>query len=96
MLTDRDRAATRDIAYPDCVVAVVPASQAGPSPEEVRALRVLADAGLVPPLRSAVSRPAAARPGSPKNSSHPQLKPHAPRPARRRVRQGRAESRRIG
>lgn len=46
-----DRGATRDVTYPDCVIAVLPDGQAELGPEEVRALRALADAGLVPPLR---------------------------------------------
>jgi hypothetical protein len=116
MLSDRDRGMTRDIAYPDCVISVMPDSQAGLGPEEIRALRVLADAGLLPatpahPIpatpahpapatpaypvptapaapvsrrtgsRGAGSRPPAPRSGYRKNPSHPQLKPHGPRPA---------------
>jgi hypothetical protein len=102
MLSDRDRGVTRDIAYPDCVISVMPDSQAGLGPEEIRALRVLADAGLLPTApaypvptapaapvsrrtgsRGAGSRPPAPRSGYRKNPSHPQLKPHGPRPALR-------------
>jgi hypothetical protein len=61
MLTDRERGAARDIAYPDCVIAVVPDDGTGLGPGEIRALRALADAGLVPPLRTAVT----ARPSVP-------------------------------
>ncbi len=54
MLIDCDRCEMRDIACPDCVVtALLGADQ--PQPEldaaEQRALRVLADARLVSPLR---------------------------------------------
>jgi len=62
MLADRnrERAAARDADYPDCVIdadypdcviAVLPDGRAGLSLGETRALGVLADAGLVPPLR---------------------------------------------
>src|ERR1700733_12726969 len=51
MLADCDRCALRDIACPECVITVIEDGPARLSPEEVRALRVLADAGLVPPLR---------------------------------------------
>lgn len=49
MLAHCDRCALRDIACPECVITVMPDGQAGLGPEEIRALRVLADAGLVPP-----------------------------------------------
>jgi hypothetical protein len=132
MQTDRDRGAIRGIAYPggiaypDCVIAVMPDGGAGLRPEEISALRALAAAGLVPPLpraagsraagplgtgsraagsragslaagsRGTGSRPAAARPSVRKSPSHPQLKPHNPRPALRKDRQDPAESRRTG
>jgi hypothetical protein len=51
MLADCDRCEVRDIACADCVIAVLPGGQAGLGPDERRALRVLADAGMVPPLR---------------------------------------------
>ena len=51
MLADCDRCELRDIACPDCVISVLPDGQQGLGPDELRALRVLADAGLVPPLR---------------------------------------------
>jgi hypothetical protein len=54
MLIDCDRCAMRDIACEDCVVSALLGPAARP-PEigeaEQRALRVLADARLVPPLR---------------------------------------------
>jgi hypothetical protein len=61
MLIDCDRCEMRDIACPDCVVTALlglPGSQAEIGEEERRALRVLADARLVSPLRL---RPPAAR-----------------------------------
>ena len=50
MLIDCDRCVMRDIACPDCVVMALlgPARIGG---EEERALRVLADARMVSPLR---------------------------------------------
>jgi hypothetical protein len=53
MLIDCDRCEMRDIACPDCVVTVVLAGggQAEIGEEERLALRILADAQLVPPLR---------------------------------------------
>jgi hypothetical protein len=54
MLIDCDRCEMRDIACPDCVVTAL-LGQAEPQPDldaaEQRALQVLADARLVPPLR---------------------------------------------
>jgi hypothetical protein len=50
MLTDCERCALRDITCPECVITVMPDGQAGLGAEEIRALRVLADAGLVPSL----------------------------------------------
>jgi hypothetical protein len=54
MLIDCDRCEMRDIACPDCVVtALLGPAQPQPDldPAEQRALRVLADARLVAPLR---------------------------------------------
>ena len=54
MLIDCDRCEMRDIACPDCVVtALLGPGQPQPDldPAEQRALRVLADARLVSPLR---------------------------------------------
>jgi hypothetical protein len=51
MLADCDRCELRDIACADCVITALPGGQAGLGPAEWRALRVLADAGMVPPLR---------------------------------------------
>lgn len=68
MLADCDRCALRDIACPECVITVIEDGPARLSPEEVRALRVLADAGLVPPLRFSPTQtagPAAAPRGVP-------------------------------
>jgi hypothetical protein len=36
------------MSYPDCVIAVLPGGRAGIGAAERRALRVLADAGLIP------------------------------------------------
>ncbi len=60
MLIDCDRCEMRDIACPDCVVTALlglPARQAEIGEEEQRALRVLAEARLVSPLR--LQRPVA-------------------------------------
>ncbi len=54
MLIDCDRCEVRDIACPDCVVTALlgmPARRREIDEDERRALRVLADARLVPPLR---------------------------------------------
>lgn len=54
MLIDCDRCEMRHIACPDCVVTALlgpPGQQAEIGEEEQRALRVLADARLVSPLR---------------------------------------------
>jgi len=54
MLIDCDRCEMRDIACADCVVTALlstPAEAAEIGEDEQRALRVLADARLVPPLR---------------------------------------------
>jgi hypothetical protein len=53
MLIDCDRCEMRDIACTDCVVRAMlsPPGPAGIGPLERRALRVLADAKMVPPLR---------------------------------------------
>jgi hypothetical protein len=60
MLIDCDRCELRDIACSDCAVTAL---QGMPSPrfqlgdEELRALRVLADAKMIPPLRLRVAAP---------------------------------------
>jgi hypothetical protein len=53
MLIDCDRCEMRDVACPDCVVMALLGSggQAEISEEERRALRILADARMVSPLR---------------------------------------------
>lgn len=54
MLIDCDRCEMRDVACADCVVTALlsnPVETAGIGPAERRALRVLADAKLVSPLR---------------------------------------------
>ena len=53
MLVECDRCQMRGIACADCVVTVTtPEGVPGTlGPEELRALSVLADAGMVPPLR---------------------------------------------
>jgi hypothetical protein len=47
MVADQDRREAGGAARPDCVIAVLPDGQAGLGPAEHRALRVLAEAGLV-------------------------------------------------
>lgn len=57
MLIECDLCAMRDIACRDCVVTALlgqPADQSGIGDDERRALRVLADASLVSPLRLTV------------------------------------------
>jgi len=53
MAVDCGRCGTRGIGCRDCVVAVIESQNVTSclGAAEVRALRVLADAGLVPPLR---------------------------------------------
>jgi hypothetical protein len=62
MLIECDRCVMRDIACSDCVVTAL-LSAPGPGGEldesEYRALRVLADARMIPPLRLRVSLPRA-------------------------------------
>jgi hypothetical protein len=62
MLIECDRCVMRDIACSDCVVTALLAAP-GPDGEldapEYRALRVLADARMIPPLRLRVSLPRA-------------------------------------
>jgi hypothetical protein len=52
MLSDSDRSDAGPAGRPDCVITVLPGGQPGLGPAEYKALRVLADAGLIPPLRS--------------------------------------------
>ena len=62
MLIECDRCVMRDIACSDCVVTAL---LSAPGPDgvleepECRALRVLADARMIPPLRLRVSLPRA-------------------------------------
>ena len=62
MLIECDRCVMRDIACSDCVVTAL-VSAPGPDGEldeaECRALQVLADARMIPPLRLRVSLPRA-------------------------------------
>ena len=55
MVINCDRCDTRDSACQDCVVTVLAprGSARHLEVEELRALRVLADAGMLPPLREA-------------------------------------------
>ena len=59
MIIDCDRCAMRDVACADCVVTVLlgppGAAMPGFDAEETAALAVLADSGLVPPLRLVVT-----------------------------------------
>jgi hypothetical protein len=62
MLIECDRCVMRDIACPDCVVTVLlsapdPGEELGEA--ERRALRVLADARMIPPLRLRADLPRA-------------------------------------
>ena len=62
MLAECDRCEAAGTACQECIRAVLPGGPAGLGPAEHRALRVLADAGLIRPLRlPAASRPAASR-----------------------------------
>ncbi len=54
MLIDCDRCEMRDIACGDCVVRTLLGVEAELGEPERRALRTLADAGMVPPLRLAL------------------------------------------
>lgn len=84
MLADCDRCALRDIACAECVITVLPDGQAGLGDAERRALRALAAAGMVPPLRF---RPApAAAPACSTGPSGPVTgaRPGPRRPAARR------------
>jgi hypothetical protein len=58
MLSDSDRSDAGPAGRPDCVITVLPGGQPGLGPAEHKALRVLADAGLIPPLRSPAPAPA--------------------------------------
>jgi hypothetical protein len=62
MLIECDRCVMRDIACSDCVVTVL-LSMPGPDSElaeaEQRALKVLADARMIPPLRLRAALPRA-------------------------------------
>jgi hypothetical protein len=62
MLIECDRCVMRDIACPDCMVTAL-VSVPGPDGEldqaERRALRVLAEARMIPPLRLRVALPRA-------------------------------------
>jgi hypothetical protein len=51
MLADCDRCDADGTTCPDCVTAVLPDGQAGLGAAEHRALRVLAETGLIAPLR---------------------------------------------
>lgn len=68
MLADCDRCELRDIACADCVITMLSGGQAGIGPDERRALRVLADAAMVPPLRFC-DAPAPGRPQKPPGPS---------------------------
>jgi hypothetical protein len=56
MTIDCDRCEMRGIGCRDCVIAVIETRNVTYLPNaELRALRVLADAGLVPPLRLTIA-----------------------------------------
>lgn len=48
MLADRDRREPAGAPCPDCVITVLPGGRAGLGAAERRALRALAEAGLIP------------------------------------------------
>jgi hypothetical protein len=54
MLIDCDRCEMREIACKDCVVGALLSVEVEIEEPERRALRTLADAGMVPPLRLAL------------------------------------------
>jgi hypothetical protein len=64
MLADCDRCELRDIACADCVITALPDGQAGLGDAERRALRVLAEAGLLPPLRFTAAAEPRSRPSA--------------------------------
>jgi hypothetical protein len=68
MLADSDRRGTAGTARPDCVITVLPA-RAGLGPAEHLALRALAGAGLIPPLRPPAPVPPATRGAAPSMSA---------------------------
>ncbi len=69
MLADCDRSDAGPAGRPDCVITVLPGGQEALGQAERRALRVLAEVGLIPPLRSA--RGAAAAPPRPQPRPRP-------------------------
>jgi hypothetical protein len=75
MIIDCDRCTMRDLACDDCVVSFLlgpPGSaREGFDPEEQAALGVLADSGLVPPLRLAIADRPAGDGGSPGGGRRP-------------------------
>ena len=56
MIIDCDTCTVRGDACGDCVVGVLLGSPVALDPEEQRALGVLADGGLIPPLRLVAGR----------------------------------------
>ena len=61
MQAECDRCEAAGTACPECVRAVLPGGPAGLGPAEHRALRALADAGLIRPLRLPASSGHSAR-----------------------------------
>jgi hypothetical protein len=60
MLVDCDQCELRDIACGDCVMTALlgsPPTRSHLGDAELRALRVLADAKMIPPLRLRVAQP---------------------------------------
>lgn len=58
MFIDCDKCELRDVGCADCVVPVLlgePPEETDISPARRRALRVLAEGGLIPPLRMTIS-----------------------------------------
>lgn len=93
MLIDCDGCAARGPGCPDCVITVLlGAPPQGVELDEVecQALAVLADGGLVPPLRLAVATPGGSTPplarSAPAGSAG---RPERPEPGRRRAEWGR-------
>jgi hypothetical protein len=90
MLAGSDRSGAAGPGYPDCVLAVVPgaAAQLGQTelgPDERRALRVLAEAGLIAPRHVAsVSARVTGQGPATRPARAVSRRPPAPRPQRRR------------
>ena len=72
MTRNHDRSDARDVAGQDCVLSVIARRGAARhlGPDELRALRVLADAGMIAPLRLNTT-PTPRTPGLPRSWAIP-------------------------